>query len=488
MSATITILSILSYALIAALNLLALFVVPKNRKPSSGTAWLLVIFLVPFLGWLLFLLIGRNKLPKPRRDAQKKVDDTLDRVLRQLQTNRQANKFLDGQVPAKYQAVAKLATALGHLPVFSSNQLRALNDYDQALQSIASDISRAKKSVYVGYYIFTLDQATEPIVAELAAAARRGVTVRVLFDAFGSRKFKGTKLLKQRFANDNIPYRVMLPLRLFGKNYLRPDLRNHRKVVTIDQSIGYTGSQNLVARGYHRKDEIVYDELVVRMTGPIVYQLSAVFAADWWAETKQGLKDIAPESISNKVDDRAGSLLQLLPSGPGYEDENNLKVFTQLVHTAQASITIVNPYFVPPEPLLMAIVSAARRGVKVVMVNSEASDQWMVAHAQRSYYETLLKAGVNIKLYKKPTLLHSKYMIIDEEVVVVGSSNMDVRSFELNHELSLLCYDKAFTSKMVKQTKQYLDRCSSLTLSGWQKRRPIAQLLDNIARLASTLQ
>lgn len=482
------ILSILFYTTVILLNILALIVVPRNRKPSSGTAWLLVIFLLPFLGWLIFLVIGRNKLPEPRKNAQRNADKSLNRSLEKLSQQASVKNIINAEVPKKYQAVASLANALGHMPVFSHNKISQFDDYQAPIDSIVKDIASATDSVYVGYYIFNYDETTKPIVDALVAAKNRGVAVRVLYDAFGSRKFPGVKKMKHIFTSNNIPCKPMLPLTWPGKNYLRPDLRNHRKIVSIDQKIGYTGSQNLVQRDYHRKDEIVYDEMVVRITGPIVYQLTAIFASDWHAETGEVLKGLVPSFKNGLSKQQPGSLLQFVPSGPGYEDENNLKVFTQLFYAAESSIKIVNPYFVPPEPLFNAILAAVSRGVKVTMINSEASDQWMVAHAQRSYYEKLLKAGVEINLYKKPTLLHSKYLIVDDEVVVIGSSNLDVRSFELNHELSLVCYDRGFAKKMAKQTDIYLGRSKKLTINEWQKRKLPAQILDNIARLTSALQ
>lgn len=292
----------------------------------------------------------------------------------------------------------------------------------------------------------------------------------------------------KRLAADGVEVQAMLPLKMPGKGYVRPDLRNHRKLVVVDGQIGYTGSQNLVRRNYHRKDDIYYDELVVRVQGPIALQLSAVFISDWYAETGELLdyKDFG--TTPTEIKSFGTSLAQLLPSGSGYDDENNLKLFTSLLYAAKQRITITNPYFVPDDALTTAITSAAKRGVSVTLINSEAMDQWMVGHAQRSFYEALLTAGVNIYLYKAPVLLHSKFITVDDDIATVGSSNMDIRSFLLNMEVTLVSYDPAVVKQLHSVEADYLSRSKKVSIAQWHKRPRRQRLLDNIARLTAALQ
>ena len=294
--------------------------------------------------------------------------------------------------------------------------------------------------------------------------------------------------MKRKFKEYNIPAYPMLPVKLPGAGFVRPDLRNHRKLVVIDHAIGYTGSQNLIDRSYHRKDTIVYDEFVVRVTGPIVSQLAIVFSTDWYTEVGVPINNPIPNLHNDIVHDPTKSLAQLIPSGPGYEDDNNLRVFIHAIYIAQLSITIVNPYFVPTDELMTAITSAARRGVHVKMINSAVIDQWLVGHAQRSYYQKLLESGVELYLYKRPTLLHSKFIIIDNDLTFVGSSNLDVRSFELDYELTLIAYDLSFAGKMGAIAQKYQEKSRQVTLKGWMQRKPIRQAFDTIARLTSSLQ
>lgn len=481
--ADISLLTITWYVIEWILRIAAVFVVPRNRKPTSGMAWLMFIFLIPPLGWLLFLIIGSNKLPKDRRDTQELLDEYIDWQVKQSKVEH-PNVF--GSVPKKYSELARLAESLTHLPVMSGTKIEPLAEYDETIQQIVADIEKATTSVYVEYYIIALDKTTEPFFRALRDAVRRGVDVRVLYDAWGVRKYPRFREMKQRLTIDGVRFEAMLPLTLPGKDYVRPDLRNHRKLVVIDSRIGYTGSQNLIDRTYHRKDDIIYDELTVRLEGPVALQLEAVFLTDWHTQTGE-LPTLRHASLG-ELSVVHGGLAQVLPSGPGYQDENNLKVFTSLMYDARHSITIVNPYFVPSESLILALTSAARRGVKVTMINSDVVDQRVVAHAQRSYYEEMLDAGVDIYLYKAPVLLHAKFIVVDDDIALVGSSNMDIRSFELNHELTLLSYDSRFAHRLAEIAATYKRTSRKVNAQEWRARRWYKKLLDNLARLTSALQ
>jgi cardiolipin synthase len=181
-------------------------------------------------------------------------------------------------------------------------------------------------------------------------------------------------------------------------------------------------------------------------------------------------------------------MAQILPSGPGFDNDNNLKLFTALIHGAKKRVVIVNPYFVPDDALITAITSAAQRNVEVTMINSQIMDQAMVGNAQRSYFEELLKSGVNIYQYDLPILLHSKYMIIDDDIAVVGSSNLDMRSFQLDLEVTLVIYDTKVIKSLEKITTQYMKRTHQLKLSKWKLRSMRSKLVENLARLTASVQ
>jgi cardiolipin synthase len=241
----------------------------------------------------------------------------------------------------------------------------------------------------------------------------------------------------------------------------------------------------MIDKTYHRKDTISYVELMARTQGPFVGENAAVFASDWYNETSERLTHFVDNALPSP---RGKTVAQILPSGPGYSYQNNLKYFVSLIHTATKSVVITNPYLVPDESLLAAIISVAQRGVKVSILNSEVMDQWMVGHAQRSYYKELMQAGVTISLYPSPQLLHSKYMVVDQQVAIVGSSNLDVRSFELDLECVSIFYDSTVAKKLYAQHMSDQQKSSVIDPAKWRGRGIWTEFLDSLARLTSALQ
>ncbi len=470
------------------IRIAAFYFVPRNRKPSSATAWLMLLMLFPKFGLVIYLLIGSPKLSKTRRKKQRTMDGIIKFAVDEAQADPKLRKFVHFDATDRVNHLVKLTTKLGGMPAFSGNNIEILTDYDDNFVQLINDINNAKNFVHIEFYIIVLDDSTENLFLALESAVKRGVKVRVLFDALGSRRRPGYEIMKKTLTDIGVEWHAMLPLHLPGPKFNRPDLRNHRKIVVIDSSIGYTGSLNLIKRNYHRSDDIYYDELMVRVRGPVVTQLHAAFITDWYSESNEMIGEGEASEMTLMIESAGSTLAQVMPSGPGYEYDNNLMLFTALIHSANKKIVIVNPYFVPDDSLMIAITSAAQRGVEVTMINSEVMDQPMVGHAQRSYYEELLKAGVKILLYDRPILLHSKYITIDDDIAVVGSSNLDMRSFQLDLEVTMLIFDKKVVERLDEITKVYSKTTKAVELKAWHARPKSAIILDNIARLTAALQ
>ncbi len=448
----------------------------------------MLIMLEPTIGLAVFLLIGSPRLSRKRRDMQTVMDQVITTAVEEASSTPSLSQYVHFEVPKRFQPIVDLNTHLGRMPAFSGNKVELLPDYDATIESIIKDIRAAHDFVHIEFFIITYDDYTEELFTALAEAVKRSVKVRVMLDALGSWRFPNHQQTKKKLTEIGAEWHLLLPIGMPGRNFNRPDLRNHRKIAVIDGKIGYTGSQNLIRRNYHRKDALYYDELMVRVQGPIVAQLHGTFITDWYSETGTLLSRKAFPEIKLNVRPAGSTLAQLLPSGPGYDNENNLKLFTTLIYAASQKITIVNPYFVPDDSLLTAITSAAQRGVEVIMINSEIMDQKMVGHAQRSYYEQLLMAGVKIYLYKYPILLHSKFITIDDDMAVVGSSNLDMRSFQLDLEVSLIVYDPQVVQGLHTIEQTYLAKSKPLNLDTWQARPLRNLILDNLARLTASLQ
>lgn len=467
------------YAIDLVIRLWLLIYIPKNRKPTAAMAWLLLIYIIPLYGTLLFFLLGGTKLSIRRQRAQQQINQLLKRYTREL-----TRKGFVAPQTGPFENPMRLAAALTGLAPTTHNRVTIQSGYDEIIQAMTRNVAKAQRYVYVEFYILALDDTTEPFFKAMEAAVERGVSVKVLFDAYGSRKFPRRKEMQERLTRAGIQWRKILPFSMHPKRYNRPDLRNHRKIVVIDGTDAYIGSLNLIDKTYHRKDDISYIELAVHLQGPSVNEAAAVFASDWYCETGELLKEftVMPTQV------HGSATVQIVPSGPGYPYQNNLKMFVWAVQSAKKTLVITNPYLVPDESLLNALISAAQRGVRVSILNSEAMDQWMVGHAQRSYYTELIRAGVSIYLYKKPQLVHEKYMAVDDELGIVGSSNLDIRSFELNHECTAVLYDTT-SARTLRTHHESLRRNSHMVqLDAWKKRSVWQSFLDSVARLTSALQ
>ncbi len=463
----------------------AIIIIPRNRRPTAGMAWLLAVFFIPYLGIVLFLLIGNPKLPRARMAKQRRMDAFI-----------RANSAAPGARPQNeewpewFASIAQLNQTLTSMPMIDGNSATLLGYYDETLQAMAAEVDTATKYVHVEFYILSCDQTTKPFFDALEAAVKRGVTVRVLMDHWASWRTRDYKHTVKRLTDMGAEWHLMLPVQPLKGKFQRPDLRNHRKILVVDGRAAFMGSLNMIDRSYNKKSNIrrglKWQEMVTRVEGPVVDALNLIFITDWYIESEELLENEA--RVLESIDDPALLECQVVPSGPGFEGENNLRLFLALLYGAQHRIVITSPYFVPDEAMLYAITTAVDRGVPVDLFVSEIGDQALVWHAQRSYYEALLRAGVRIYQYKSPYILHSKHFTIDDDVAVIGSSNMDMRSFGLNMEVSMLVRGESFVSQMRLVEDYYRSASKELTLDEWMRQPLRSTVLDGLARLTSALQ
>lgn len=463
----------------------AIIIVPRNRRPTAAMAWLLAIYFIPLVGVFLFLLIGNPRLPRKRRRKQRDINEYIHDTSASLDFG-----TLRPDAPDWFTSLVTLNRNLGAMPLAGDNGATLIADYQESLDAMADAIREATRYVHVEFYILQSDAATDNFFRALEEVAARGVVVRVLLDHWANRGKPFYKQTLRRLDAMGAHWKLMLPVQPLKGKYQRPDLRNHRKLLVVDGRVAFTGSQNVTDSTYNLPKNIKrglhWVDLMARIEGPVVASINAVFLSDWYSETDEILTD---EIDLFSVESGPGDLdCQIIPSGPGFEFQNNLKLFAGLLYAAQSKIIIVSPYFVPDEALLLAVTTACQRGIHVELFVSEEGDQALVYHAQRSYYEALLRAGVKIWMYQKPYILHSKSMTIDDEVAIIGSSNMDMRSFGLNMEISMLVRGEEFIDEMRKVEATYRSLSRELTLEEWMRQPLRSTVLDNLARLTSALQ
>jgi cardiolipin synthase len=469
----------------AVLVVVAAVVISANRRPSSAIAWMIAIVFIPVIGLILFWLVGLSKLPESRRNDQAYVTGLILNRVEGLDSVSHGDEW-----PAWLKSVVSLNARLGALPMVGGNSAVLLDDYAGSFEAMTRAIDQATNFVHVEFFILVRDAATTPFFDALARARARGVPVRVLSDHLSGFLNKGRRETQSFLAQIGAEWHGMLPLRPFRGQWQRPDLRNHRKLVVVDGRIGFTGSQNLIDASYNKpkniKRGLLWHELMIQLEGPAVRELNAVFVTDWYSETRELLPvDTSPVLLGSETSSLDA---QVLPSGPSFDADNNLKLFNTLLYKAEKRISVTSPYFVPDESILLALVTAAARGLDVELFASEIGDQALVYHAQRSYYEALLRAGVRIFLYRAPQVLHSKHFTIDDDVAVIGSSNMDIRSFSLNMEVSVMLHGETFVDRVRAIEDDYRANSTELHLSTWLKRPLNEKVRDNLARLTSSLQ
>jgi cardiolipin synthase len=431
------------------------------------------------------MLVGFGKLPRKRRDKQREVcqavlarTDGLDQVSHR------------DEWPNWLASMVTMNRNLGSLPMVGGNSAELIDSYEGSIKAMADAVDQADKFVHVEFFILVQDEATTPFFDALERACQRGVQVRVLSDHVTQFMYPSRRATLRRFAEMGAEYRPMLPLQPLRGHWRRPDLRNHRKLVVVDGAVGFTGSQNMIIDHYHKKKGIKrglhWHELMVRLTGPVVRELDAVFVTDWYSETDELLPlDTSPVRLGDE-DELVDA--QILPSGPSFDNDNNLKLFAAMIQNARKRISVTSPYYVPDETIQMAMITAGARGLDVELFVSEIGDQFMVFHAQRSYYEQLLRAGVKIYLYRAPTILHAKHLSIDDDVAVIGSSNLDIRSLSLHMELSVLVHGATFTAAMRAVEDDYRSNSRQVVLEDWLRRPTRERVFDNLMRLTSSLQ
>jgi cardiolipin synthase len=452
------------------IRLAMLAVVPNRRSPEAAKGWLLLVFVLPWVGLLAYLVIGRPRLPAWRLERGREAREAI----RPLVANRLAPSR--AVVPG-FDASVRLATALGALPLAAGNAVELLTDYAGTLERIREDIDAARETAHLCFYIFGDDHATAPVIAALGRAVARGVACRVLLDAFGSKPYAASVLAKLKRLG--VEAHLALPV-AFGFKSARFDLRNHRKIVVIDGDIGYTGSQNMVAADF--KPGLDYHELVVRLRGPAVLHLQAIFAMDWRVDGGA----LVPEAAFPAPASVGSVPAQILPSSPADGGERAERLVVDWLYAAERRAVVVTPYFIPDQALLQALQTASRRGAEVHLVVDHQVDQFLVGHAQRSYYADLLDAGVQIHAFNGG-FLHTKAVCIDGVAAWIGSCNMDMRSFALNEEVVALFYDRDVAARLEAAIAGYLRASTRIDAAAWNARPFRQKFVDNLTRLVSPL-
>ena len=416
-----------------------------NLSPTTRLAWFMVIIVLPFLGILLYLLFGEVSLGQ---STQQRYQGIIDKV-RSLKPQALGDIGLINElVEDKYHPAFRYATSINGFGTTIGNHAELMPDADTARARLLNDVESAKKEIHVLYYIWLNDQTGTHLAQALIRAAQRGVRCKAMVDGLGSRAMIHSPLWQQ-MQDAGVETATALPFNNLFKTLLfsRLDLRNHRKITIIDGHITYCGSQNCADPEFRVKANYApWVDIMLRVQGPVVAQNQLLFASDWLLHQDDETDDFL--LLTDPVAD--GFPAQIIGDGPTLRFSSTPQLFSTLIHQAQRELVISTPYFVPDTTVLESLCSAALREIDVRLIVPKRNDSWVVAAASRSYYKVLLESGVKIFEFNGG-LLHSKTLTIDDAVTFIGSSNMDIRSFNLNYENDILLHD-------VKTTKAVKDR------------------------------
>ncbi len=448
----------------------------KRRAMGMTISWLMIIYIIPILGIALYFLFGELNLGRKRAERAKSMFPPYKEWFNKI--NRPSGK--------KYKTSRKLTKPVQDLcenrigiPALIGNQLTLHNETLAILQAINKEIIQAKQSIHMTFYIWQPGGHADHIANNICEAAERGVSVRILLDSAGSKHFfKSDWPHKMRKSGvELIEALAVSPARMF---FRRLDIRQHRKIVVIDNTLAYTGSMNLVDPRFFKQEAGIgqWVDIMIAIRGPAVPIINSIFSWDWEVET--GLRflpqlPVQPTFTSLKHTHHA---IQVAPSGPSMPDGIIQQILILTIHQAKKNLTITTPYLIPSESLISALQTTAQRGVTVNIIIPEQNDSLMVEWASRSFFSDLLSAGINIYRFHGG-LLHTKSVMVDECFCLIGTVNLDMRSLWLNFELTLCIDDPDFCTDLIFTQKKYLQQSNKIDLNEWNKRpfyvRPIEQ-------------
>lgn len=446
-----------------------------RMEPSVRLAWIMVVEALPLIGILGYLLFGEIRMNRGERERRADIRQRLTGLWTP------SPQAVDDPPSFARTVIAANRAAGGFGPV-AGNDIHLLPEDDEAIAALVRAIDDATDHVHMLFYIWLDDHSGRAVAEAAMRAARRGVAVRVLVDGLGSRSFTRSAIWgAMRAAGVNCHRADPLPLTPFRALFQRVDLRNHRKIVVIDHATGFTGSRNCADMAFAVKPRFApWVDILAQVRGPAVRQMQAVFLQDWMSTTGSDLGAMLTHVLPPGA---PAQIAQVVATGPDRRQSSISDCLMTLILGAERRVTITTPYYVPDQALDAAIRAAARRGVEVTMIVPARNDSLLVGATSEGFYGGLVESGVRLWRFR-PGLLHAKIVTVDGRMAMIGSANLDRRSFELNYEMNLMVVDEVLTAELDARQDSYIRRASPLTaaqIAAWPTWRRIRSNLLAIA-------
>ncbi|USD24528.1 cardiolipin synthase [Flagellimonas marinaquae] len=441
-------------------------------RPSKTLAWLLAIFTIPVAGALLYILFGRNRR-KSKMFSQKHQTAPNDQF---------KNEDCRPGISANKEKITSLISNTSKCPVTCYNHLELLKDGRNTFESIFNALEEAKEHIHLQYYIFEDGLLADKLLEVFERKIAENVTIRLLYDGIGS--YSLSKKYLKKLKGIGVETAQFLPFK-FGRFLSSLNYRNHRKIIVIDNKIGFTGGINISDK-YLKGDPALgkWHDTHLKIEGEAVDFLNRTFVTDWFLASA---KKVDLNTLKIYRTQKKCTSLQIVPSSPDDDFDVMEQVYFSIINSAEKYLYIVNPYIIPNHAILQALITAALSGVDVKILMSSSTDIKLVDWCVRAYFESYLKAGIKIYLYEEG-FLHSKVMLCDDEIASIGTANLDNRSLQQNYEAQVFVYDNELCRKM---KSDFLSDCDKSTLlSDYEKFKSRSwgkKLIEGFAKLLSPL-
>ncbi|MCR3756460.1 MAG: cardiolipin synthase A [Candidatus Westeberhardia cardiocondylae] len=456
----------------------------KRRSVSEFTAWVLAIYILPIVGIIAYLLLGELNFEKKRQKRNKIVSFFFKEWINNLKKYRYIFSEKNSDVAYSVFELCKYRQGMHGL---TGNDIQLLINTQDIIQQLICDIKIAKKNIEIVFYAWQVDGLINQVMVALIDAAHRGVHCRIMLDAIGSMNFfRSIYFNKMREAGIIIVKALHIDiLHIF---YRRMDLRQHRKMVLIDNYISYVGSMNMVDPKFFKKNVGVgkWVDIMLRIKGPATIVMKMIFSFDWIVETGKRILFFPIKFNIFSIKKFSNHTMHIIASGPGFPKEIIHQALLTSIYSARKILVITTPYLIPSNDLLCAICSAAQRGVKVYIIIPFSNDSILVNWASRVFFSELLEAGVFIYQFKGG-LLHTKSILIDNQLSLIGTANLDMRSLWLNYEITLIIDSNDFGKNLFLVQKKYISRSKLIEAISWSKRPYWKKIVERFFYLFSPL-
>jgi len=469
---TVIVLALYAYTLISMISVLLL----ENRNPAKSLSWLLVLLFIPVIGMFLYLLLGQD-YRKKKIISKKSIRSVIDRPVASFDISKLDRSMMNDNQVNLIKMLYKNSEAAGY--VF--NKIDVFSDGESTFNAVFEAISKAKDHIHIEFFIFDDDKISNKLRELLILKAKEGVRVRMIYDYWGS--FDLSKKYLKSLKDAGVYYRPFLPFRWRISRSSKINYRNHRKLIIVDGITGFTGGLNIADRYVSGNKLGQWRDTFVQLEGSVVHGLQLLFMVDWFFVDRKLIDgpQYFPEPKKFEL-----NLVQLVNSGPDSDWEAIMQGIASAIATATKYIYIHSPYYMPTDVIDTCMQMAALSGVDVRLMIPAKSDSHLSDASTSSYIQPALEAGVRVYRYSNG-FLHSKAIVIDDFISIVGSCNLDERSFSQNFEANAFIYDPATAVKLKELFLNDIENCEELSLDSWTNRKRRQKLKESFARLFSPL-